>query len=141
MSIWKQLGHLKKEDKWGSPDKMNGLLLWLLDKIEGMTGKKVIVHCGYDLSGHADKSFHKTGQAVDFHLNGLATKKLIYAAYVLIDSILKDLQVNDRVGLGVYLDWTEGTLGFHLDTRGCEKRWIRKNGIYDYEFSGSKLKC
>lgn len=143
MSIWKQLNHLKKTDKWGNPDKMDGFLLWLLDKIEGMSGKKAIIHCGYEEDGHANSSYHSRdgkGRAVDFHLEGLATRKQIYTAWMIVDSILTDLQVADEVGLGVYLDWREGTLGFHIDTRGEKMRWIRNKGVYDYKFDAKKLK-
>lgn len=135
MNIFDQLNHIKKTNNLGDPAKMDGFVLWALDKIVGMSGLDVNIHCGYDLSGHADGSYHSKddiGRAIDFHFVKLGTKHTIYEAYILVESILKALQIDDVVGLGVYVDWKEGTLGFHLDTRGTKMRWARQSGKYLY---------
>jgi len=113
--IWDTLKHFSKDEAWGKPQKMNGLLLLLLDKIRELTGWPIIVHCGTQ-GRHVKKSQHYLGNAVDFHFK---TDVPLKEQVLKLLEILKVLQVDERVGLGVY-KW-----GFHLDVRGTKARWGR----------------
>jgi len=116
--IWDQLKHFKRTEAWGQPEAMNGMLLLLMDAIADQAAVPVIIHCGYEMSGHAKNSQHKTGGAVDFHLK--ANQPFIQQIE-LIERILCELQVSKYVGLGIYPDWNNP--GFHLDVRGTMARW------------------
>ena len=125
--IWDKLRYFKRSEAWGNPDKINGFLLILLDEIRHRASvinpdAYIVIHCGYELTGHTENSQHYKGSAADFHIVGLS----LFKAYVLIVETIKDIQVSDKVGLGVYLGWNSP--GFHLDVRGSKARWSIRNG-------------
>lgn len=134
MSIWGKIKHFNPNEKWGDKNKINGLLLLLLDRIteeiknySWQKYKKIapcIIHCGYKTSGHSPKSQHYKGNAVDFHFENISPKE----AYNIILQVLKDHQIDNYVGLGVYPDWYKP--GFHLDIRGYKARWSEVIGKY-----------
>ncbi len=128
--IWHKLQYFEKNENWGDPDKMSGLLLLLLDNIRRYYVRPFLIHCGYDESGHSTNSQHYLGNAVDFHIESgesFSTQ---------IDKVVRILdwfQVSDRVGFGIYLDWNNP--GFHLDVRGTKARWGRIGNKYlDFDY-------
>ena len=123
--IWdKYIRHFSKTEKWGDWAKINGMLLYLLERIRERTKKPVIIHCAYETSGHSQNSMHYSGNAADFHISGMD----LYFAYQMIMQILRDYQMHDHTGLGIYLDWHNQ--GFHLDLRAKKGRWGRIDGKY-----------
>lgn len=132
MNIWKAIEGFSPDEKWGTPEKMNGLLLMLLSAVKKEFGCSVVIHEGYKSSGHADKSQHYLGNASDFHLNWKDPKDALpYSRQVeKMITLLTDLQVAHKVGLGIYPDWNSP--GFHLDVRGCMARWGKINKKDDY---------
>jgi len=137
MTIWNKLKHFKPSENWGNPEKINGLLLLLLDEITDRVKKAAkeeeeaaicVIHCAYDKRGHAANSQHYKGNAVDFSIRGgFSAKK----SHQIILQTLKDWQLEDKVGLGVYPDWFNQ--GFHLDVRGEKARWVEHLGKYHYD--------
>lgn len=124
--IWNHIRHFKPTEAWGDPSRMNGLLLFLLDSIRDRWGDaRFIIHCGFETGGHEKNSFHKFGAAVDFHIDSALS---FPEQITRMEAILKELQVFDRVGLGVYPDWNHP--GFHLDVRGSYSRWGRIGETY-----------
>jgi uncharacterized protein YcbK (DUF882 family) len=130
--IWSQLKYFKKEERnhrdlpaWGDPDKMNGVILLIMDRVRHASGWPVIVHCGYEKAGHVKASQHYKGNAVDFHFKTDTPFRI--QAEAVID-ILRELQVSEFVGLGIYPSWINK--GFHLDCRGHRARWGRIEGEY-----------
>ena len=126
--IWDKLRYFKRSEAWGNPDKINGFLLILFDEIRHRASAinpdaYIVIHCGYELTGHSENSQHYIGNAADFHIVGLS----FFTAYVLIVETLKDLQVSDKIGLGANPDWNSP--GFHLDVRGKKARWSIVDGI------------
>jgi len=136
MLIWGTLNNFSISENWGNPQKISGFTLWILDKITNNIKnytwaeyKRVapcIVHCAYE---KRETGYHPKGCAVDFHFKNIEASE----AYRIITGTLKDLQVDNFVGLGVYTksvnpDWKNS--GFHLDTRGFKARWARVNGVY-----------
>ncbi|MBN1495923.1 MAG: DUF882 domain-containing protein [Spirochaetes bacterium] len=116
--IWNTLRHFKITERWGNPGEMNGLLLILLDEIRDRYGCQFIVVCGYAASGHVNKSQHYLGNAVDFYIK---TSDTYHEQILKIEKILKELQVDDVVGLGIYPQ--SNSKIFHLDVRGTFARW------------------
>jgi len=115
---WKEMSFFNKEENWGSPESMDYRLLWLLDNIRKEIGKAFIVHCGFETSGHSQKSFHKEGMAVDLHVRGIG----LYTAWELLDKMWW------IGGVGIYPYWNKP--GFHLDI-GPRRRWCKnKDGNY-----------
>jgi hypothetical protein len=112
------------KEAWGEPSKMSGLLLLTLRALRQAVGYPCVIHCGYELTGHTSGSQHHIGNAADFHFEGISLKDAI----PLVEEALDKLQVSDRVGLGVYIDWAHP--GFHLDVRGTRARWGRVGGKY-----------
>ena len=115
---WRKIKHFNVKEKWGDPYKMDFKLVWLLDELREHLDEPIIIHCGYELEGHAKNSFHKTGKAVDFHVEGID----LYAAWGEIDKLWW------FGGAGFYPHWNSP--GFHLDL-GLYRRWYRnKQGSY-----------
>ena len=126
--IWDVVDHFNEREAWGDPEKMNGLLILLIDKIADILGCGVIIHCGYEGDGHTPSSQHYTGNAIDFHLKtDLPFKDQIDNVMLALD----ELQVSDRVGVGLYPDWNSP--GFHLDVRGVKARWGRIGEYVSFE--------
>jgi hypothetical protein len=119
--IWKLLKYFKVWEKWGDPDAMSPVYLLLLERIRERLPEhcSIEIHCAADTSGHSEKSQHykRPCGVSDFHINGISFSRAIE----LIEGILKELDVFDYVGLGIYPDWNNP--GFHLDTRGEKARW------------------
>ncbi len=123
MRIWDYIKGFSREEKWGEPDKMNGLTLLLLSAVrksirELDPNAYIVIHAGYATKGHTSNSQHYHGNAVDFHIVTVIPYD-IQVGYVL--NILKELQVFDKVGFGIYPDWRSP--GFHIDCRGELARW------------------
>lgn len=124
--IWDCVKHFSPNEQWGSANRMNGLLILLLDAIRDRWGDAAfIIHCGYEADGHAKDSFHKSGNATDFHISSALP---FHEQISRLEMILKELQVFDKVGLGIYPDWNNP--GFHLDVRGVYARWGRIGQAY-----------
>lgn len=127
--VWKNLRYFTEKEKWGDAGKMNPALLLLLDRLRHKIGKPFVIHCGYEISGHSPSSRHYSGDAVDFHIEGLSFPEAI-------DALLKALHDTDflgevsavYVGLGIYPDWNSA--GFHIDLRGYSARWGRIGSEY-----------
>jgi len=123
--LWDYLKHFTAVERWGSPSSMNGLLVILLDTIRDRYGAcRFVIHCGYETAGHVKNSQHPRGNATDFHID---TPSPLADQAARLEMIFKDLQVHDRVGLGVYPDWNNP--GFHLDIGGFG-RWGRIGKTY-----------
>ena len=121
---WNQIKHFNPNEKWGNPEKMDFRLIWILDKLREEIGAPFIVHCGYETNGHESNSFHYSGQAVDFHVNGIG----LYTAWFELIKIWK------LGGLGIYPHWNNP--GFHLDL-GSHRQWYRdKDGNYSNLVNG-----
>lgn len=113
-----------EHENWGDYTQVSGFLFMLLDQVRRLVGYPFVIHNAYATSGHAAESKHYQGEAVDFHVKTLS----FLDAYKRLNESLILLQVNQRVGFGVYPDWHNP--GFHLDVRGTEARWSKVNNMY-----------
>jgi len=116
--IWQRLKHFTKDENWGDPDKINGYLLLCIDAIRDIYGKSFVIHCGYDKDGHALASEHYKGNAIDFHIEDDIP---LYNQVMKFMKIVADLQLLEKVGVGIYPNWNSP--GFHFDVRGSRARW------------------
>lgn len=120
--LWNYIKNFSPKEAWGSAPAMNGTLILLMEAIRNLWGadEGFVIHCGYESSGHATDSYHKKGDAVDFHIKSALT---LPEQSLRLSKILLGLQVQSRVGLGIYPDWNNP--GFHLDVRETYARWGR----------------
>lgn len=130
--IWKYIWYLSKREAWGNPEKINGLLLLLFDPITKYMGARFIVHYAFQ-GNHSATGQHPQGNAADGHFD---FDFPFYEQIIKLEKILEGLQVDDRVGLGLYPAWNNP--GFHLDVRGRKARW---GWIGEYKKDGSKKYC
>lgn len=133
---WQNIYYFSPQENWGDPDKVDPMLVMVLDELRGFVGRPFHIHCAYETSGHSPNSYHYLGRAVDFHVD----IEPFLAAVYLVDRALQSLVVKigtqyvragDICGLGAYYDWNNK--GFHLDTRGWKVRWRRVKGQYKYD--------
>lgn len=118
--IWPQLLHFHSDENWGDADKMDVRLLWNLDKVRDDLARRIIINCGYSHAGHAAKSFHKFGMAVDLYVENTQRDELLNLYFHFLTIW--------RGGVGVYPFWNKP--GFHLDI-GPSRSWVRdKDGKY-----------
>lgn len=127
--IWKHLKHFKPTEAWGDPARMSGILLITIDIIRDIWGPNTefVVNCGFASDGHTPGSCHYKGDALDHYVNDGEPYPMQVAH---MESALRDLQIADRVGLGIYPDWRNP--GFHLDVRGTRARWGYVNALGGY---------
>lgn len=131
MTIWDIVGGtFKKTENWGKPEKMNGALLLVLERIRNRVGCKMHINNGY--RKEEGTSQHPKGNAVDFYFEGISYLE----ACVRLEQAIKELQLENHIGLGIYLDWK--IRGFHLDVRGERARWSRIDGKYKSMAEGIK---
>lgn len=108
--------HFSAHENWGDPDKIDARLVFTLWDIREYTGRKIIIHCGYE--PRRKPSWHTSYQAVDIHIDGLhvADQFLVCSRYAVF------------TGLGTYSWWVNP--GIHGDSRPHalknrpEARWI-----------------
>lgn len=108
--------------------------LWLIRTMMITQGYDwpMIIHCCYEATGHASKSFHsREGKscATDYHF---VTDEPLTVQREVLEKVLSDLGLANKVGLGAYPFWNNP--GFHIDGRGRRVRWTRdKDGKYIYK--------
>lgn len=113
--IWAKVKHFDPAvDNFGDPNMMEVDFIYMLEKFRIRVNAPVFIHCGYELTGHVEKSIHGDGRAIDGHVKGYDLLDLFLAA-----------ERTGFTGIGLY-DW-----GFHLDKRpGPAARWVKINGEY-----------
>ena len=132
MDLWDYIQGFSKEESWGKPERLNGMLLLVLDAVRTLFREKdrtasFIINNAYATRGHAPKSQHYRGNAADFHIK---SQLPFWQQILVVVDVLEQLQLTDRVGLGIYPDWRRP--GFHLDVRGSKARWGKINGKPGY---------
>ena len=102
-------------EKWGDPFMMEKDLLVKLESFRAYVKKPIVIHCGYELSGHSSASQHGLGTACDLHVTGMS----------LLDQFLA-AELFGFNGIGVYPCWNNK--GLHLDIRADKiTRWWRND--------------
>jgi len=118
MSFWNNVKHFTPEEV-GAKD-MDPALMFKLDLFRSLIDCPVVIHCGYEPSGHSPNSYHYKKMAVDFHVKD-------HKDYGQQFKFLMQIDFN---GIGWYPEWNN--LGWHVDTRNGFKLWTKRNGKYDY---------
>jgi len=115
--------HFSPSENWGDPDKIDARIVFTLFDIREFTGRKIIVHCGYEQ--RKNPSWHSHYLAVDFHIDGMHVA----------DQFLVCSRFDQFNGIGIYPNWNNP--GIHGDSRTNklkhrpEARWISvEQGVY-----------
>lgn len=143
MINWNKVRYFKREEfddpnYPGSGENIDGILLFMLDKLRHETGWPIITHWKVGgcvdvdgTHGHARNSYHlleNGAKAIDFHF---ITNKSAREQYYEVSKF-------GFPGLGVYFDWEWNgkplPIGYHVDLRPRSKtqRWKREKGKYIY---------
>jgi len=135
MDVFEQLRYFTRKENWGDTNKVNPMLLLLLDEVRHYVGYPFIIHNAYETSGHVENSQHYLGNAVDFHVQDMEFKT---AANKILNSLTKtkfaDMPMIQFCGIGIYPDWNNP--GFHLDVRGYQASWGRiKNKYVSFDYA------
>jgi hypothetical protein len=117
---WKLLKYFYPNEAWGDPDKMNFMLLVLMDYFRASVpqGCKVKIHRGW--SPDNPKSLHYLAKAVDFHVIGCG---FLDAEYHLKNFLIRRGLMKE-VELGIYPDWNDP--GFHLGIQANGGTWAAR---------------
>lgn len=121
---WESVYPYFTPDECGSTN-MDWEFMQLAYRLRRIIGPMVI-HCGYSRNGHAPKSYHYSGQAIDFH----APESNFRITMAAIDHL-------GFGGCGWYPCWNHK--GFHIDNRPHDiyQRWISpRSGEYEYLLRG-----
>lgn len=113
--------YFSDKDNFGDLSKMDVGFLNMLDNIRDEYGLPFIIHCGWEIKGHADNSGHGFGKAVDFHIKD--NKRNIKEQWLMLVVCITKLGYYDCAELGVYPYWNNP--GFHLGKSDRAKRWGR----------------
>lgn len=119
---WKNIQHYVESEWSPHSEKVNPALIYLMDRIREIYGKKIFIHCAWANSGHSSKSQHYLGKAVDFHFED--------------DDYDRQFMIMDSIpvigGIGAYLN-TWNNPGWHLDIRPNRLYWRDLGGnVYEY---------
>jgi hypothetical protein len=125
--FWEQIKYFQPRE-WGKdPGKAAPALVLALDRAREMARCPIIIHVCWDTDGHSERSYHYTGQAVDFHFADQPGMSCIREFAV--------LAAQPELGaIGFYPGW-EPRPGWHVDLRDWTDGrlyWSRTNGIYKY---------
>lgn len=121
---WSDVSNFTREE-WGSePNRVAWELILLADRIRDEAGVPFNILNSWAQDGHSEKSFHYTGQAVDFYFGG---NLLPFEQFALLSSY------PEVGGLGWYPGWKPKP-GWHIDIRRQSPRimWTRIGGVYHY---------
>ena len=112
--------------KFVYPEKLNPVLVEEMTAYEKylaqhFPGSRVVVHNDWAETGHTTDSQHYSGNAVDFHVEGVSSLN----AWLALERFLR------LGGIGFYPDW-KPVPGFHADVRQVpyRARWARLGSKY-----------
>ena len=131
MNIFDECKKLKYQASMGDITKLDGVAILMFDKMlcDLFQDRKINIHCGYDPTGHVDKSFHYKGFAWDFHIEPSDLKN----DFIKMDMWLRKYQI--KAELGVYPWWNNK--GYHIAFGSpTQDRWISTaKGVYNSKFN------
>jgi uncharacterized protein YcbK (DUF882 family) len=126
---WADIKHFKPTDfndhhGVNKGENMDLYLVSKLDTLRDMVGFPIIVTAAYDSQGHAPRSYHYSGRAIDF---------IILTRISMRDQWTHIVSMGFG-GIGVYPGWTykdyEG--GWHVDNRMNPQVWKKEGDGYVY---------
>lgn len=132
MTRWDYFKYLNPFEAWGDFTKVDSRTLLVIDMLRFGMNAQFIVHNAFSIVGHAENSFHHSGEAVDGHYV-LSTP--FYNVINRFEDVLDTMMLSDVLGIGIYPTWNNP--GFHIDTRGKRARWGR---IFDEYVSYEEAK-
>ncbi len=120
--FWDTIKHFSEDEFTEDPSKVSHKLVLLMDSLREKAGVGIVIHEAWASSGHAPKSYHYSGLAVDFHFTGLDP----LTQWGILSSC------REIGGLGYYPDWNHP--GWHIDLRPSAYRltWLAHKHNYTY---------
>ena len=131
MGFWSKIDFFEPWEWKDDPEKSSKTLIIALNRARMMTfsqkfpnGIPIHIHVCYEESGHAENSYHYSGEAVDFHFSPGTDcwhELIILAAQPEFGAI------------GFYPNWSPRP-GWHVDIRKRKSKlyWSYTNGEYRY---------
>ena len=128
---WSTVRHFRRAEWRHDPDRVCPELVRLLDEVRDAAGVPVIIHCAWAEGGHAPKSYHYRGLAVDFHFGAARDGYLTHTSEYVLLAAFRDIG-----GLGFYPQWAPRP-GWHVDLRppspaGARLEWTCVDNRYTY---------
>ena len=126
-AFWGRINWFSAEEWRMYPEKASPEMVVALDHVRGIAGIPIIIHTCWTDGGHSERSYHYTGQAVDFHFADQGQSHLF--------ELLCILSIAQIGGIGFYPGWSPRP-GWHADIRGWVDGgrlfWIGKDNKYHY---------
>ena len=133
-----------KEDEFYNFEKMNPILVFMLDKIRKKCGE--YLDCSFHTLStnephhtHGDNSRHYIDGAADFWIKIKVDDKLgITNQYIanMLYAVVRTLVFINNIGFGVYIN-SKGYMSFHIDYRDTHGSWMalskNEKGGWNYE--------
>ncbi len=116
---WSLVRHFQPREWGGDPSLVDPDIVYRLDRARHLLGRPCMIHAAYAVSGHAPRSYHYLGRAVDFHFGPGAT----------MAEELEALLAAGFIGIGCYPGWAPRP-GWHADNRPRPLFWMRTHGVY-----------
>ena len=129
---WRKVKHFKPEEFGPYADSMDPAIIYALDELRFLTGKKIIISRSHDPLS-AKTSQHQGFGAVDILFPGTPPWKGF-------DLLLTALRIEAFKGFGIYREWKyngQSCAGLHLDIRTSPGRvmWLnRRNRSGENEY-------
>lgn len=116
---WGKIKHFSAKEFGIHADKMDETFLLLLDEYREIIGKPFQVLAGYATDGHAPKSYHYLGRAIDFRIVDPITREPLSMKDHFLIAMASPFN-----GIGLY-SWSHSPF-LHLDDRESIQRkiWI-----------------
>lgn len=125
-SLWETIDCFVPEEFQDDPERCSPIMILTMNRLRRLSGMPIIIHQCWAADGHSERSYHYTGQAVDFHFAKGMTSLEEFAAVC---------AVPDFMGVGFYPFWSPRP-GWHVDLRASRTRlyWYKGHSGYLYGF-------
>ncbi len=116
---WALVRHFQPREWGGDPSLVDPDIVYRLDRARHLLGRPCMIHVAHAVTGHAPRSYHSLGRAVDFHFGPGAS----------LAEELEALLAAGFTGIGCYPGWAPRP-GWHADNRRRPMFWMRLHGVY-----------
>lgn len=117
---WGKVRHFNVGEFGPRAELVHPTLVHIMDELRERSGWAIRINVAWAEKGHSEKSYHYTGQAIDFaFLRGSSLEQYCFLR-----------EFREIGGIGFYPEWN--TPGWHIDLRSGFLQWVRHYGIYTY---------
>ena len=117
---WSKVRHFNVGEFGPRADLVDPTLVHIMDELRERSGWAIRINVAWAEKGHSKKSYHYTGQAIDFaFLGGSSLEQYCFMR-----------EFREIGGIGFYPEWN--TPGWHIDLRSGFLQWVHHYGTYTY---------